>query len=294
MVDSVMTYRFCQRAVVLMACMLAAGLDSAPASAARQDAGPCVAAAPVKTLADLREASGVALSRRTPGLLWSHNDSGQPLLYAVDAATGAVRGRVRVAGATVEDWEDVSMATCPGGSCLYIADIGDNRLARRFVTIYRISEPQPQDAESSRAEVFTAVYPDGPHDAEALFVAADDLYIVTKDATTAIYRLPKPLRAGDKMMLERVAGLALKRVTDAETSVDGKWVAVRTNQEIGFYRPAEIGHGTPRGITVSLRALKEPQGEGVALDGQKVYLTGEGSRGGTLNLLRCMLAQTTG
>ena len=245
-----------------------------------------------KPLADLREASGVALSRRTPGLLWSHNDSGQPLLYGVDAATGSVRGRVRVTGAMVEDWEDVSVAACPGGSCLYIADIGDNRLARRSVSIYRIPEPQPQDADSTRAEVFTAVYPDGPHDAEALFVASEDLYIVTKAAATAIYRLPKPLRAGGNMMLERVGRLALKRVTDAETSTDGKWVAVRTNQEIGFYRTADVERGTPRGITVSVRTLKEPQGEGVALDGQKVYLTGEGSRAGTLNVLRCTLPST--
>ena len=288
-----MTHRFWRYGVVVGACMLAAGLDRAAASAQRADATPCVAASAAKPLPDLREASGVALSRRTPGLLWSHNDSGQPLLYAVDAATGTVRGRVRVANATVEDWEDVSLATCPGGTCLYIADIGDNRLARRSITIYRIPEPQPQDADSTGAEVFTAVYPDGPHDAEALFVAADDVYIVTKDVATAVYRLPKPLRPGANMTLERIAALPLKHVTDAETSVDGKWVAIRTNQEIGFYRTADIVHGAPQAITVSVRALKEPQGEGVALDGQKVYLTGEGSRAGTLNVLRCTLPSTT-
>jgi hypothetical protein len=273
--------------------MLAAGLDRASASAQAADAAPCVAAATSKPLADLREASGAALSRRTPGLLWSHNDSGQPLLYAVDAATGAVRGRVRVANATVVDWEDVSLATCPGGTCIYIADIGDNRLERRSITIYRIPEPQPQDPDSTRAEVFTAVYPDGRHDAEALFVTGDDVYIVTKDVASTVYRVPKPLRPGVNMTLERVAELPLKHVTDAETSVDGKWVAIRTNQEIGFYRTADIGRGAPHGINVSVRALKEPQGEGVALDGQKVYLTGEGSRAGTLNVLRCTLPSTT-
>src|SRR5262245_19388635 len=62
---------------------------------------------------DLREASGVAVGRRTSGVLWSHNDSGDPVLIAL-GADGATRGRVWVAGAAVEDWEDIEVAPCPG------------------------------------------------------------------------------------------------------------------------------------------------------------------------------------
>src|SRR3982751_4845835 len=50
------------------------------------------------------EASGVAVSRRTPGVLWVLNDSGEPVVTAVDA-DGGVKGRVVVAGAAVRDWE---------------------------------------------------------------------------------------------------------------------------------------------------------------------------------------------
>ena len=39
----------------------------------------------------LSEASGIAVSRRTPGLLWSHNDSGEPVIVAVDSV-GTTRG----------------------------------------------------------------------------------------------------------------------------------------------------------------------------------------------------------
>ena len=285
-----MTCRFLpSAAVVALAVVVTACVDGAPASAERASLDVCTADGATKPLSGLPEASGAALSRRTPGVIWSHNDSGQPLLHAVDAS-GQSRGRVRIPNATVEDWEDVSVAACPGGSCLYVADIGDNNRARRSVTIYRIPEPQPQDTASAQADVFTAVYPDGAHDAEALFVAADEVFIVTKDVTAGLYRFPTPLRAGAAMMLERVTSLPLRRVTDAETSSDGAWVAVRTNDAVVFLRTADLTSVKPQEMTVSLRGLKEPQGEGVAIDANGlVYLTGEGPRAGTLNMLRCTL-----
>src|SRR5882672_6380168 len=115
-------------------------------------AAPCVVVHPATMLPEIPEASGLAVSRRNPGILWSHNDSGHaPVLFAVDAA-GALRGRVRVPILT-RDWEDVSAARCPAGDCLYIADIGDNGLARRRIQIYRVPEPAPGDAETAPPEV---------------------------------------------------------------------------------------------------------------------------------------------
>ena len=268
--------------------MLPACVDGTPASAER--AGEvCAPAGPSRPLNGLPEASGAAIGRRTPGVIWSHNDSGQPVLHAFDA-TGAARGRVRIPNAAVEDWEDVSVAACGDGSCLYIADIGDNDRARRSITIYRIPEPQPQDAVSETADVFTAVYPDGAHDAEALFVTGDDVFIATKDVTAGLYRFPAPLRTGAAMTLQRVTSLPLRRVTDAETSSDGAWVAIRTNDAVAFHRTADLARGKSGSLTMSLRALKEPQGEGVAVDADgMVYLTGEGPRAGTLNTMRCTL-----
>ena len=54
----------------------------------------------------LPEASGVAASHKSPGVLWSHNDSGEPTLLAV-GADGTSLGRLWVARAAVEDWEDI-------------------------------------------------------------------------------------------------------------------------------------------------------------------------------------------
>ena len=55
---------------------------------------------------ELRESSGLAISRTQPGVLWSHNDSGDgPNLYALDIS-GKLLGVFRVNGAMARDWED--------------------------------------------------------------------------------------------------------------------------------------------------------------------------------------------
>src|SRR5690349_4448291 len=79
----------------------------------------------IAPLPPLPEASGVTPSARIPDRFWTHNDSGRPILFNIDKS-GAVRGRVELAGTRVTDWEAVASGPCPSGSCLYVADIGDN------------------------------------------------------------------------------------------------------------------------------------------------------------------------
>ena len=63
----------------------------------------------------LPEGSGIAASQRSPGRFWTHNDSGAPVLFALDPK-GVVLGQVRVPGTKVEDWEAVAVGPCPSGS----------------------------------------------------------------------------------------------------------------------------------------------------------------------------------
>lgn len=272
-------------------------------AAANQDGGPtaesCRIVGTLARLPGLAETSGVAFSRRTAGVLWTVIDSGPPMLYALDAARGTFVGRVQVTGADVQDWEDVSVGSCPKGSCLYIADIGDNSAHRDHVTIYRVAEPDAKARSTEAVEVFQASYPDGPHDAEALFVSPQgQLFIVTKGdgAPIALYRLPADLRAGVRARLERVGPLPMARtdgnrtrVTDAETSPDGRWVAVRTHETVLFYRTAELIAGPSREtFRADVSALREPQGEGVAMSSAgDVYLVGESAAVGTFARLSC-------
>src|SRR5688572_30644853 len=128
-------------------------------AAAQQVAQPCTAAGALVKVPQLTEASGLALSRRVPGRLWTHNDSGQPVLFALDSR-GAVTGQLRVNGAKVEDWEAITVGSCGSDSCIYIGDIGDNDAKRRRITVYRVPEPDTAARSISVNGVFHGTYPD--------------------------------------------------------------------------------------------------------------------------------------
>ena len=159
-------------------------------------------------------------------------------------------------------------------------------------------EPERPGGTAAVSGVFRATYPDGAHDAEALFFAGDRLHIVTKGDTgpVALYRFPAQLQAGSTMKLERVGAPSGRpdpesRITDGSTSPDGQWV-VRSRSALTFYRTSDVLVGQWRvASTVSLALLNEPQGEGVALGADDtVFLAGEGGgkgRPGTFARLSC-------
>ena len=256
------------------------------------------------TLPDaLTEASGAAASIAHSGIIWTHNDSGEPYVYAVDRA-GKARGRVRLTGARVDDWESIDLGPCPSGQCLYVGDIGDNGAKRPDVVIYRVAEPAPSATSSARVEVITAKYPDGAHDAEALFVSSDGtIHIVTKGEgeASAVYRLQRPAAgsAAAKLALVRRLsdGKASKdeRITGADMSADGQWIVLRTNVDVAFYRARDFAAGSPAAMRMNLKALDEPQGEGVAFGATtgSVVLISEGGKKkkpSTVAELACSLA----
>ncbi len=237
----------------------------------------------------LVESSGIAPSTRVPGVFWTHNDSGdEPRLYATDSA-GSDLGSVLVAGATNVDWEDLGSGPCPGhpGRCLYPADIGDNRHARRRIVVYRLAEPAPPTGRPDTLrrvplESATALtYPGRPHDAEAIAVEpSGGILVITKELRRPplVFRVPErrePQRTGEVDTLKLVGSLdivpsiaRLRMVTGAAVSPDGRILVVRTYSSLHFFRlrgdslPAPITPAT--GLTIP---VVEPQGEGVAFAG---------------------------
>lgn len=246
---------------------------------------------------ELHEASGLARSRRTPDLFWSLNDSGDAVVYGI-GPDGRVRARVRVTGATVFDWEAIATGPCPAGDCLYVADIGDNAGWRRDIVVYRMREPAPGEEATANAEAFRGAYPDGAQDAEALFVVDEALFVVTKgrNAPVRVYRFPA-LRSGRTVSLALVAELTADepgdagRITDAATSPDGQWLALRSTEQILFYDAQSMLSGKPEAVRAhDLRRLAEPQGEGITwADATTLYLAGESDTGATFARLSCTL-----
>src|SRR5262245_40437431 len=284
-----------------------AALISTLTAVSAQDGSVCRIDGHLTALPGLWEASGVAVGSATPPRLWIVNDEGEPIIYGVEL-NGRIADRVRIAGVTVEDWEDLAAGPCPNGRCLYIADIGDNLARRPRITIYRVVEPRPGSAEPVRAEAFHATYPDGPHNAESIIVDAQGrMYVITKGRSAVVYRFPVSPAPGSTSTLEKVADVSLspsssgshsyrrsQPATGAALSPDRNWVAIRSNRSLWFCRMADLIAGQPGDpIRVDLAPAHEPQGEAVAFGpGGTIYLVGEGAgkeRPGTLTTATCAL-----
>ena len=260
------------------------------------------------------ESSGVAVSRARPGILWTHNDSGDgPYLYATDLR-GSDLGFLLVPGAAAIDWEDMTLGPCPtrAGSCVYLGDTGDNAEARPFVTVYAVPEPEPPSGpgDTLRTTAAPAVlqlrYPDGAHDVEAIYVSPQGgaLYFVSKGRSGRI-GLYRVARSGWKVPPEGVVTAehvqvidilpdpgAGRWVTGAGISPDGRLVAIRTYGEIYLYQADSAGRLTrARARPCNLDGIDEPGGgEAIDfLDDSVLVLTSEARprRAGTLHRVAC-------
>lgn len=248
---------------------------------------------------DLVEASGVVFSPSNPDILWVHNDSDR-YLYALDRS-GTLKARVAVAGPRPQDWEDIATGPCAGGSgsCLYLADIGDNEHHRTSISVLRVPEPALTDTVTAPPERFVFQYVDGPRDAEALFLLHGRLYIVSKgrNGPIALYRAPAVL-GPEAMLLEKVRNFTdgLVQIPDQVTGADatpaGDWVAIRTYTYLDLYRVRGDTLATAATARTMLAPAAEPQGEGVALNAAgDVFLVSEKALGlpAPLSYLRCRL-----
>jgi hypothetical protein len=270
----------------------------------------------------LVESSGVAVSRAFPGVLWTHNDSGDgPYLYATDLH-GIDRGALLIPGAQAIDWEDMALGPCPAAftaaTCLYLADTGDNFEFRPFVTIYAIPEPAPPERPSdtlgtTRAPaVLQLRYPDGPHDVEAVYVSPRDtaLYLVSKGGTRGsairLYRVGRSAwRTTDATSELAVATLvqtldirpsseAGRLVTAAAIRPDGRVVALRTYTEIYLFYPGVGGRLLAARDRPCNIAGMEIGGEAIDfLDDSTLVMTSEAgrSRPGTIDTVKCRLSR---
>jgi hypothetical protein len=270
----------------------------------------------------LVESSGVAVSRAHPGVLWTHNDSGDgPYLYATDLR-GTDRGALLVPGAQAIDWEDMSLGPCPvafpiqSRPCLYLADTGDNLEFRPFATIYAIPEPAPPERASdtlgtTRAPaVLQLRYPDGAHDVEAIYVSPRDtaVYLVSKGrgGTIRLYRVDRgawrsPDTTSDIVVATLVQTLDIRPSSEAGRLVtagairpDGRVVALRTYTEIYLFYPGVGGRLLPARERPCNIAGLEIGGEAIDfLDDSTFVLTSEAgrSRPGTIDTVTCRLSR---
>lgn len=263
----------------------------APGSAAAEESSSRAVAdrSAARTLCTIRDArisesSGLAAGGDS---LYTVNDGGSRLRVFVLDRSCRVR---RTVDASLDpyDVEDLARA---GDGTLWLADTGDNALARSTVALERLRP-------DGTATLFRLSYPDGPHDAEALLLDRSGRpYVVTKEPlSSGVYTPVGPLSAGRPTVLRKVATLSFGPtgtaggpvgtvsqvlVTGGAVSADGRLLVLRTYTD-AYLWPAPDGDleaalrsGRPRRIPLPAT----PQGEAVAVspDGRTLLTSTEGT-----------------
>jgi hypothetical protein len=197
-------------------------------------------------------------------------------VFAIDR-DGTTLRQYALGGASAIDWEDIAIAPGANGGpdSLYLGDIGDNAKARNDITVYAIDEPDPAtDTGTPSARSQRLLYPDGPHDAEGIFVdpVSRDLFVVTKELSgrSVVYRKAGGLLSSEPT-LSAVATLDLgigQLVTGADIAPDGSAIALRTYGKVFVWSRREgedIGAAFTRS-PCSAPAPNERQGEAIGID----------------------------
>jgi hypothetical protein len=148
--------------------------------------------------AALEETSGLIIWE---GLLWTHNDDTDIHLYAIDTNAIADYQAFELSGTTNTDWEEIAQ----DDAYVYVGDFGNNANGNRTdLHILRIEK----SSLLARAPLIDTIWfsyalqtdfsPTGGNntdfDCEALVVAADSIYLFTKEwvsQRSSLYALPK-------------------------------------------------------------------------------------------------------
>lgn len=151
---------------------------------------------------DIDEASGLVASGNLPGMLWTHNDSGDKNRIFLIDKTAKWKGTYYLNNVENRDWEDIAISHFPDNeNYLFIADIGDNEASyKNDYRIYKVKEPKiltnsTGDQYLNNVETIRFKYSDGSRDAETLLIdhLTKDLYVITKrEARIRVYQIPYP------------------------------------------------------------------------------------------------------
>ncbi|MDO3626874.1 hypothetical protein [Mucilaginibacter sp. BT774] len=236
---------------------------------------------------DLVEISGVAASRINPGILYIHNDSGNPNQVYLTNGNGDDKGTLTLTPVGNRDWEDIAVGPgpVPGKNYVYVGDIGDNDSKYPSILIYRFAEPDltgktlPVRMNIDSLDIIELKYPDGPRNAESLMVdpLTKDIYIASKESNNSkVYVARYPQTTKSATVMSSVVQLFMNKATAGDISPDGSEILLRSKELIWYWRlPAgtSISAGLLTAPQIAPYAKNEPQGKGIcfAADGSGYY-----------------------
>ncbi|MFG2006486.1 hypothetical protein ACGFNU_45805 [Spirillospora sp. NPDC048911] len=227
----------------------------------------------------INESSGLAVSRRHQGVIYTHNDSGGVAQIFALGPDGSTRAVLTLAGAGARDWEGMAMGQDEKGRpAIYVADIGDNLGgAWPFVTVYRIPEPARLRSQTVRATSFKLKYEDGPRNAETMMInpRTNRLYVASKLFSGALYEAPARLRSSGYNKLRKVAD-APAIATDGAFAPDGRSYVIRTYFGARIYSVKDDGRPGKSLRSIGLPAQEQGESVTYSPDGRSLLVGSEG------------------
>ena len=244
---------------------------------------------PVSSLAlspTLSETSGLV---RWNNQVWTHNDSGDINLYALDTTSGNIVKTQALTGKVNTDWEDIAQ----DADFIYIGDFGNNANGNRTdLKIFKVSKftlllgnPLVETISFSYSNQ-TNLNPTGGNntdfDCEAFIVSADSIYLFTKQwvsEKTSVYRLSKKPGTQTATLKSTfdVKGLVTGAVYLQEQQIVGLCGYSKQLQPFLYllydFKGQDFFAGNKRKVTIS---LPFHQTEGIATNnGLRWYLSNE-------------------
>ncbi len=230
---------------------------------------------------EIKEASGIAVSKIYEDALYVHNDSGDKSRFFVINKKGKSLCECHLLNCHARDWEDIATGPGPLDSCsyIYVGDIGDNKAKYDIKYIYRFSEPDLSAIDSQNIIIVQNVdkirlrYSDGKFDAEALMVdpLTKDIFIVSKrDLKVRVYQTRYPQSLTKVNTMKCIDTLDISMVVAADISSSGTEIIMKNYHEIYYWRrsPGESVRKALSRTPKKLPYVKEKQGESLAWDKQ--------------------------
>lgn len=221
----------------------------------------------------LHESSGVAVSQKYDGVLWTHNDAHNPAELFAIKENGRLIRKYKVDGAENNDWEDIALDE---DGFIYILDNTSRADSKHRSTIYYLPEPNPfLDKDIRELRQFAVSFPDGGFDCEALFVWRGQMFLVTKPwdgSLPRIYTYDRLGQDGTATYLGEVPVYAM--VTGGDISLDGSRIVLSSYASLIIFE----GDGSPEELLRTeplLSRLNAGEVEGVSWDDEDIVITNE-------------------
>jgi hypothetical protein len=165
------------------------------------------------SIEQLPEASGMAQSLTQADRLYHINDAGSAASFVMTDRYGADARTIQLQISALIDSEDLATGGCPDtGSCLYIADIGDNKAKRPFILIHVVRDVLNMPDTVKPVFSVKLHYPNGEsHNAESFAIHPSGfVYILTKEVPATFYRFSiAAMRSQTSINLEKVGFIDL-------------------------------------------------------------------------------------